>query len=224
MVQAQNGAAPQTPVTGQAPGAAFTTPGPRVDLPIEDAVARAMERNIDISVARITPQLQDFTLAGLEANYRVNLTSTISNNKATDLPRVTTQGISAPTTSVREAWSAGIAQNVWKGGGNYTLNWTNSRFNSPSSVNNRNPPFQSGLVANYTQPLWRGFKIDVTGDTRAGFPKFFTTANDADGIELNGVNVTVTYATVLPVEGVTYAAGELKTGEAVVVYFNVTVL
>lgn len=70
----------------------------------------------------------------------------------------------------------------------------------------------------------RGFKIDVTGDTRAGFPKFFTTANDADGIELNGVNVTVTYATVLPVEGVTYAAGELKTGEAVVVYFNVTVL
>ena len=162
MVQAQNGAAPQTPATAQAPGAPFTTPGPRVDLPIEDAVARAMERNIDISVARITPQLQDFTLAGLEANYRVNLTSTISNNKATDLPRVTTQGISAPTTSVREAWSAGIAQNVWKGGGNYTLNWTNSRFNSPSSVNIRNPQFQSGLVANYTQPLWRGFKIDAT--------------------------------------------------------------
>jgi outer membrane protein TolC len=75
---------------------------------------------------------------------------------------VTTQGISAPTTSVREAWSAGIAQNVWKGGGNYTLNWTNSRFNSPSSVNIRNPQFQSGLVANYTQPLWRGFKIDAT--------------------------------------------------------------
>ncbi len=161
-VQAQNGAAPQTPATAQAPGAPFTTPGPRVDLPIEDAVARAMERNIDISVARITPQLQDFTLAGLEANYRVNLTSTVSNNKATDLPRVTTQGISAPTTSVREAWSAGIAQNVWKGGGNYTLNWTNSRFNSPSSVNIRNPQFQSGLVANYTQPLWRGFKIDAT--------------------------------------------------------------
>jgi outer membrane protein TolC len=167
MAQAQNGAptpngAPATPATAQTPGAAFATPGPRVDLSIDDAVARAMERNIDISVARVTPQLQDFTIAGLEANYRVNLTSTASNNKTTDLPRVTTQGISAPTTSVREAWSAGIAQNLWKGGGNYALNWTNSRFNSPSSVNIRNPQFQSGLVANVTQPLWRGFKIDAT--------------------------------------------------------------
>lgn len=170
MAQAQNGApppngAPATPATAQTPGAAFATPGPRVDLSIDDAVARAMEKNIDISVARVTPQLQDFTIAGLEANYRVNLTSTASNNKTTDLPRVTTQGISAPTTSVREAWSAGIAQNLWKGGGNYTLNWTNSRFNSPSSVNIRNPQFQSGLVANLTQPLWRGFKIDATRAT-----------------------------------------------------------
>ena len=70
----------------------------------------------------------------------------------------------------------------------------------------------------------RGFKLDVTGDTRPGaFPKFFTTANDADGANLNGVNVTVSYAVAMPAEG-TYAAGELKTGESVVVYFNVTVL
>ena len=70
----------------------------------------------------------------------------------------------------------------------------------------------------------RGFRVDVTGDTRTGvWPRFFTTANDADGIELNGVNVTVNFATVLPVDGVAYAAGELKTGESVIVYFNVTV-
>jgi outer membrane protein TolC len=159
--RAQAGA-PQTPAPAQTPGSVFATPGPRVDLSIEDAVARAMERNIDISVARITPQLQDFTLAGLEANYRVNLTSTVSNNKTTDLPRVTTQGISSPTTSVREAWSAGVTQNIFRGGGNYSLSWTNSRFNSPSSVNIRNPQFQSGLVANFTQPLWRGRRIDNT--------------------------------------------------------------
>jgi len=158
--RAQQGVAPQAPA--QAPGSVFTTAGPRVDLSIEDAVARAMERNIDISVARITPQLQDFTLAGLEANYRVNLTSAINNNKTTDLPRVTTQGITAPTTSVREGWSAGIAQNVFWWGGNYSVNWTNSRFNSPSSVNIRNPQFQAGLVANYIQPLWRGRAIDST--------------------------------------------------------------
>jgi outer membrane protein len=155
---AQQGGTP-APVTGQAP---FVTPGPRVDLSIQDAAARALDKNIDIAVARITPRLVDFTLAGLEASYRLNLTSALSNNRTTDLPRVSTQGISEPTTSARESWSSGIAQNLWKGGGNYAVSWTNSRFKGQSSVNLRNPQFQSGLTANLTQPLWRGFKIDAT--------------------------------------------------------------
>jgi outer membrane protein len=155
----QQGGAPPVPVAGQPP---FVTPGPRMDLSIQDAVARALEKNIDIAVARITPRLVDFTLAGLEATYRLNLTSAFANNRTTDLPRVTTQGISAPTTSARESWSGGIAQNLWKGGGNYAVNWTNSRFEGQSAVNLRNPQFQSGLNASLTQPLWRGFKIDAT--------------------------------------------------------------
>jgi outer membrane protein TolC len=154
---AQQGVA--VPASAQAP---FVTPGPRVDLSIQDAVTRALEKNIDIAVARITPRLVDFTLAGLEANYRLNLTSSVSNNRTTDLPRVSTQGISEPTTTSRESWSSGIAQSLWKGGGNYAVSWTNSRFKGQSSVNLRNPQFQSGLTANLTQPLWRGFKIDAT--------------------------------------------------------------
>ena len=142
--------------------APFRTPGPVVDLGIEEAVQKSMDKNIDIAVARITPRLTDFTIAGLEANYRVNLTSTVSNNSTTDLPRVLTQGISEPTKSAREAWSAGIAQNLWKGGGNYTVSWTNSRLAAQSAVNLRNPQFQSGITANLTQPLLRGFKIDAT--------------------------------------------------------------
>jgi outer membrane protein len=152
MQQAQ----PQTPTAG------FTTAGPRVDLTVDAAVQLGLEKNLDISVARITPRLADFTIAGLEANYRLNLTSTAGNTRTTDLPRVTTQGIAEPTTSMRENWSAGFAQNLFWGGGNYNVAWTNSRLNSPSSVNIRNPQFQSGLTANFTQPLLRGFKIDAT--------------------------------------------------------------
>lgn len=168
MAQAQAQGQVQQPATQSklAPvpqtNAPFRTPGTVVDLGIEEAVQKSMDKNIDIAVARITPRLTDFTIAGLEANYRVNLTSALSSNSTTDLPRVTTQGISAPTTSNREAWSAGIAQNLWKGGGNYTLNWTNSRFAGQSSVNIRNPQFQSGITASLTQPLLRGFKIDAT--------------------------------------------------------------
>jgi outer membrane protein len=147
------------PASAQAP---FVTPGPRVDLSIQDAVTRALEKNIDIAVARITPRLTDFTLAGLEASYRLNLTSATSNNRTTRLPQQITQGITAPATSTTTSWSSGIAQNLWKGGGNYALNWTNSRVNSPSTVNTRNPQLNSGLQFNYTQPLLRGFKIDST--------------------------------------------------------------
>jgi outer membrane protein len=150
---------PQTPAGQRTP---FVTPGPRVDLSIQDAVQRATDKNIDIGVARITPRLTDFSIAALEANYRINLTSAASNQKQTQLPRVTTQGISQPTSSMNEAWSAGIAQNLFRGGGSYTVNWTNSRLNSQSLVNLRNPQFQSGLTASLTQPLLRGFKIDVT--------------------------------------------------------------
>lgn len=158
LAQTQGAAAPQAP----APGVPFTTPGSKLDLTIQEAVQRAMEKNLDIAVARVTPRLTDFTIAGLQANYRVNLTSAASNTKSTDLPRLLTQGISAPTPRMSEAWSAGVAQNLWWGGGNYSVSWTNSRVNAQSNVNVRNPQFQSGLTANLTQPLLRGFKIDST--------------------------------------------------------------
>ena len=71
----------------------------------------------------------------------------------------------------------------------------------------------------------RGFNINVTGSTRVGYPKFLTNAADADGATYASPNVTIDYATALPaVAGAGgYAAGELKGGESVTVYFNVTV-
>ncbi len=182
-VMQQQGQAP--PVQG-VPSVPFRTPGPRLDLSLDEAVRRATDQNIDIAVARITPRLTDFSLLGLEANYRVNMTSTVANTSTTDLPRVTTQGISEPTTSMRGAWSAGIAQNLWRGGGNYTVAWTNSRFDGSSSINIRNPQYQSGLTANLTQPLLRGFKID---SNRAAI-QTTRISRENDDISLNSVTAT----------------------------------
>jgi len=70
----------------------------------------------------------------------------------------------------------------------------------------------------------RGFKLSIAGTTRpaASYPKFFTTADDGDGANLNLGIVTVNYAAALPIEP-GYVAGELKPTESVTVYFNVTV-
>jgi outer membrane protein len=155
---------PQAQAAAQAPATApFVTPGTRVDLSIQEAVQRARDKNIDIGVARLTPRLTDFSIVGLEASYHPNLTSTTTAfNRQVQFPRLTTQGLSRPTPQISNAWSAGVAQNLWRGGGNYSVNWTNQRLAQQSTVNLRNPQFTTGLVANFTQPLLRGFKIDAT--------------------------------------------------------------
>ena len=72
-----------------------------------------------------------------------------------------------------------------------------------------------------------GFKIDVTGDTRVAgvggaFPAFLTTGANADGATHAAGVVTIDYGQALPAGGA-YTAGELKIGESVTVYFNVTI-
>jgi hypothetical protein len=67
--QGPAGQTPVAPVATTQQTAPFRTAGPRVDLAIEDAVARAREKNIDIGVARVTPRLSDISLAALESNY-----------------------------------------------------------------------------------------------------------------------------------------------------------
>ena len=72
-----------------------------------------------------------------------------------------------------------------------------------------------------------GFKIDVLGDTRVAgtggaFPAFLTTSANGDGATAASGVVTIDYGLALPAGGA-YGAGELKPGEAVVVYFNVTI-
>lgn len=69
-----------------------------------------------------------------------------------------------------------------------------------------------------------GFKVvDGTGRAAAG-TTYYTTANDADGVEHNAGTVTATMTTVLAVDAVNgYVAGELKPGDSVTLTFNVII-
>ena len=73
----------------------------------------------------------------------------------------------------------------------------------------------------------RGFKLSTTSlRPPASYPKFLTTTSSVDGADFVTPNVGIDYAVALPAEvnGVnTYTAGELKGGESVTVYFNVTI-
>ncbi len=148
----------------QSPQPAFVTPGTRVDLSIEEAVARAREKNIDIAVARITPRLTDFSIAALDANYRYNLTSNGSAANVSTPATNATQGVAAGTNQITKTtqWNGGLAKNLYRGGGNFTIGWQNNRREQSSANAFRNPTFNSSLTFNLTQPLLRGFRTDST--------------------------------------------------------------
>jgi uncharacterized repeat protein (TIGR01451 family)/fimbrial isopeptide formation D2 family protein len=69
----------------------------------------------------------------------------------------------------------------------------------------------------------KGFKLSIVGGTRTpgNYPKFFTTAA-ADDAATGGPTVTINFAQGLPAEA-GYAAGELRAGESVIVYFDVVI-
>src|SRR5262245_4062828 len=49
------------------PTAPAPPPGVRVELALDAAVERALDRNLDLAVERLTPQTYDFSLAALDA-------------------------------------------------------------------------------------------------------------------------------------------------------------
>ena len=149
----------QTPV-GQPAGAAdLQTQGPTVELTNEQAVARALDKNLTLASQRITPETWDLAIAASLANYKPNLTSAFSNQSAVQLNTNLFAGGNRVTQDT-QAWSGGLAQNVWWGGGSYVVNFTNNRAASDATNSTVNPSYQSGLQAQYVQPLLKNFKID----------------------------------------------------------------
>jgi outer membrane protein len=137
---------------------AATAPAGR-PLTLDDAVALALERNLDIQVERMNPRTFELSAQALKASYLPNVTSTIGQNDTTALPRNQLTGGSKVQNNTT-TYNFGVAQNLPWGGGGASLGWANSKLDSTSSLNTFNPQFNSTLTANVTQPLLRNFVVD----------------------------------------------------------------
>lgn len=140
--------------------------GPTVSLSADDAVTRALERNLDIQVQRLEPQLLDLQVAGLWSVYRPTLTSSLFTQSQTQLPSdQLAGGVGASAnqiTSDSTQWNGGVLQNLRWGGGQLLANFNNTRLETSQSTALRNPAFTSNFQAQYTQPLLRNFRTDQT--------------------------------------------------------------
>jgi outer membrane protein len=157
MQQALTQAGPQVPFeTPPLPG-----PGVGLELTVDEAVARALDRNLDIAVERLSPQAFDFSLAALRAAYRPAVTSTISQNNLVQLP--TSQLVGGTRVEQdSQTFNFGMAQALPWGGGAFQVGWNNRRQESSNAFVTFNPQFNSTLSASVQQPLLRGFRIDTT--------------------------------------------------------------
>ena len=135
--------------------------GARTDLTLEDAIARALERNLDIAVERLNPQVVDLTLAQQLSAYRPTFDTALSTNQSTSPSSTQLDGGEA-VVSDRAIVNTGISQAVAWGGGAYTVDFNNNRSASTNAFSSFNPSYRSSFQASYTQPLLRGFRIDST--------------------------------------------------------------
>lgn len=145
----------------QPASAPMLSAGPSVDLTIDEAVARALERNLDIAVERLTPQTFDFQLAGIRSAYAPTVTGLVGQNNVVQLP--TSQLVGGQRVSQDAGtYNFGLAQRTPWGGGSFQATWNNRRQESTNAFNTFNPQFNSSVLFSYTQPLLRGFRIDST--------------------------------------------------------------
>ena len=157
-------------VFGLTPVHAQTTPGMPVTmqqgpvrrLSIDDAVATALEQNLDLQVQRINPQLQDLSTAQFRAAYTPNFVSTISSADSTQPSTSFLSGSATGITNGRSVFNFGIASLTPWQGGSYDVRWNNARNTTNNAFSTFNPQLNSSLSATFSQPLLRNFKIDGT--------------------------------------------------------------
>ena len=161
-------AAEQAAVSQQAPAAPTTqtpaTTRPTVRLTLDDAVKLALDRNLDIAVQQLNPQINDIAIASIRAAYRPALTSLLATQSQTNPSTSVISGAAAGAgvNTALTTFNGGVAQNLPWGGGNFNLGLTNTKTTTTNATSLFNPAFNSVWVGQYTQPLLRGFRIDST--------------------------------------------------------------
>ena len=78
--------------TAQQGGQAAPASGPKVALTLDEAVKLALDRNLDIAVQRLNPQISDLAYASARSIYYPALTSTIATQSITQASTNTIQG------------------------------------------------------------------------------------------------------------------------------------
>jgi outer membrane protein len=135
-------------------------PGTQVDLTLQEATTRALERNLELAVERLNPQTFDLNIARIQAAYRPTATSQYGHRAVVQPPTNQLNGGNIVQNDTA-TYNAGISQAVPWGGGNVQFQFNNNKQVTSNIFANFNPTFTSNFNLQLTQPLLRDFLIDT---------------------------------------------------------------
>jgi HAE1 family hydrophobic/amphiphilic exporter-1 len=129
-------------------------------LSLQEALALALENNNEIETSRVDVRVSEFDLRAARGVYDPRLTGESYFQRAVT-PTASTLGSSNGATT-----STGIVSNLGLNGfspfagGSYRAQFNSSRQTTDAPFTALNPQFPSSFSLSYTQPLFRGLRID----------------------------------------------------------------
>jgi len=136
-------------------------PGAAVkDMSLEQAVQIALENNLDLKVAKLNPQIQDYALVQARAIFRPTVTGAFTQNHASSPNTDATQVVTSILTQT-QSYSTNFNQSLQFWGSSYSAQFTSNRATDNRPTQIRNPNLSASTRFQYTQPLLANFKVDT---------------------------------------------------------------
>ncbi len=139
------------------------TPGQVQSLPLQDAIAQALQNNLDIEQFRQGVRIAEYSLFSLRGFYDYTPGAGIGfRNSITPTSSTISGGNSGTLSSKSLYYNFTTSKQFEQTGGNLFAEFDNSRNRSSSIFNGLNPTYNTTLTFTYTQPLLRNFSLDAS--------------------------------------------------------------
>ena len=161
--------------------------GELVEMTLEMAYALALEKNLELKVARMNPVITDYTRQSLIAAYRPNFSGSYSYRNSLTPSNSTLDGVLS-VTNVNQSYSANVNQAIrWFGAPSVSVGFSNGRTSTNNVTARLNPQFSTGLNFNASMNLTNQLKMDNNRNQWRTFP---ITREIADINLLNSIEST----------------------------------
>ena len=128
---------------------------PGISLSLKDCIAKALENNLGLAVAVLTPQLRDISVSQAKEKYLPVFSLSFNANDQQQASYSFLDAADVLTTSYNQ-YAADITQEI-PGGGNFSIRLNTSRYDTNRTGTTINPSYRAELRFNYTQPLLKNF-------------------------------------------------------------------